>query len=101
MDDGCVIAEKGTGKAVVGEPIIAVSDIDFGTIRKGTKAPGKLLVVNEGDASLTITGYTIPKDPAVFNLKAWPVINAQNPGVLQPGGKLSLDIEITAEDTGK
>jgi hypothetical protein len=96
MDDGCVIAEKGTVKAVVGEPIIFVSDIDFGTIRKGTKVVQPLLVRNEGDASLTITGYTLPKDPAVFKLIGWPVINAQNPLVLQQGETRQYDVEFTA-----
>jgi hypothetical protein len=98
MDDGCVIAEKGTVKAVVGEPVIFVSDIDFGTIRKGTKVTQPLIVKNEGDASLTITGYTLPKDPAVFKLIGWPVIDAQNPLVLQPGETRQYDVEFTAVD---
>ena len=98
MDDGCVIAEKGTVKAVVGEPIIFVSDIDFGTIRKGTKVIQPLIVKNEGDASLTITGYTLPKDPAVFRLVNWPVIDAQNPLILQPNESRQYDVEFTAVD---
>jgi hypothetical protein len=98
MDDGCVIAEKGTVKAVVGEPIIYVSEIDFGTIKKGTKVILPLIVRNEGDAELTITGYTLPKDPAVFRLVNWPSISAQSPLVLQPTESRQLDIEFTAVD---
>ncbi|MGA1308279.1 MAG: choice-of-anchor D domain-containing protein, partial [Candidatus Kapaibacteriota bacterium] len=98
MDDGCVIAEKGTVKAVVGEPIIFVSDIDFGTIRKGTKVIQPLIVKNEGDAALTITGYTLPKDPAVFRLVNWPAIDAQNPLILQPNESRQYDVEFTAVD---
>ena len=98
MDDGCVIAEKGTVKAVVGEPIIYVSEIDFGTIKKGTKVTLPLIVRNEGDAELTITGFTLPKDPAVFRLVNWPTISAQSPLVLQPSESRQLDVEFTAVD---
>ena len=98
MDDGCVIAEKGTVKAVVGEPIIYVSEIDFGTIKKGTKVVQPLIVRNEGDAELTITGYSLPKDPAVFKLLSWPAISAQTPLVLKPGESRQLDVEFTAVD---
>jgi hypothetical protein len=98
MDDGCVIAEKGTVKAVVGEPIIYVSEIDFGTIKKGTKVILPLIVRNEGDAELTITGYTLPKDPAVFRLVNWPAISAQSPLVLQPTESRQLEVEFTAVD---
>ena len=96
MDDGCVIAEKGTVKAVVGEPVIVVSDIDFGTLKKGTKVIQPLLVKNEGDAPLVITGYSGPTDPAIFRLVSWPVINAQNPLVLAPNESRQYDVEFTA-----
>ena len=98
MDDGCVIAEKGTVKAVVGEPVIFVSDIDFGTIKKGTTASGQLQVKNEGDVPLTITGYTVAKDPSVFKLIGWPVIDAQNPLVLLPNESRDYPIDFTAVD---
>ena len=98
MDDGCVIAEKGTVKAVVGEPIIFVSDIDFGTIRKGTKVVQPLLVKNEGDADLTITGYSLPSNIAVFALAgAWGT-TFQVPLVLKPGESRQADVEFTAVD---
>jgi len=98
MDDGCVIAEKGTVKAVVGEPVIYVSEIDFGTIKKGTNVTLPLIVRNEGDAELTITGYSLPKDQNVFKLKNWPSISAQTPLVLQPAESRQLEVEFTAVD---
>ncbi|MEY5131361.1 MAG: hypothetical protein RL734_1428 [Bacteroidota bacterium] len=96
LQDSCVIVAKGTLKAFIGEPVLNVSNIDFGTIKRGAKVIRSLIVTNEGDMSLTITGHTLSKDSTVFRLVNWPVINSKNPLMLRPNENREFEIEFTA-----
>jgi hypothetical protein len=98
LGDTCVVAEKAKIKASVNEPIIYVSEIDFGALKKGTKSILPLTIRNEGSVALRITGYSQPTQPAIFRLVNWPVINATTPLVLAAGESRTFDVEFTAAD---
>ena len=98
MDDGCVTAEKGIVKAKVGEPVIYVSEIDFGAIKKGTTSILPMTIKNEGTVPLTITGYTQPSQGSIFRLVNFPAISTATPLVLPVGESRTYDVEFTAID---
>jgi len=98
MDDGCVTAEKGIVKAKVGEPIIYVSEIDYGAIKKGTTSILPMTIKNEGTVPLTITGYTQPSQGSIFRLVNFPTISTATPLVLPVGESRTYDVEFTALD---
>ncbi len=104
VGDTCVFAYRAEVKAQVKEPMIDVSDINFGTV--SLKDPAKSLdfqVRNPGGTPLTITAFTGPSRPEyTVNLPAHDVNNKFTPAlVIQPGAQLNYTVTFKPTTIGE
>jgi len=78
-------------KAVVGVPVIEVSDIDFGTATVGADVKKTFTIKNTGSADLSIFDYNLINPQAIFAVEPKMNTDIKNPGplVISPGSTVS------------
>ncbi len=97
LEDTCYHTAAALVEAAVGEPIIHVTDIDFGDMTVGTSATKQANIRNTGSVNLTITGYTGPTE-SVY-IPALDAYSEQNPLVIKPNSPpFVFDVQFTPDD---
>jgi len=79
--DSCGIVYKVKLEAVVGSPIIEVSDINFGDVIIGNVTTEKSKIKNSGASDLIIKGYKLPN--SAFNVNFGRDISPNNPLIIK------------------
>lgn len=82
MEDTCYNTAAAFMTAKVGEPVIVVTDIDFGPQPVNTTTVRQANIRNTGSVELTITGYSGPTESVYIPQLA--AITTQNPLKIQP-----------------
>ncbi len=93
IGDTCLFYNTSEASAIVGQPIIYVSDADLGdkTVNKPSSKP--IYITNEGDYDLLITGYSGPYDNA-FTIRDLPAFSIDNPLVISPGEDVEFYVDF-------
>jgi len=101
VGDTCVFAYKTRVQASVGQPMIEVSDINFGSVTVGKTVSKEFAIRNPGTTDLHIWGYVGPANAKVYrspNLPATDVNNRMSQDiVVKPGQEVRYLVEFTPD----
>ncbi len=101
VGDTCVFAYKTRVQASVGQPIIEVSDINFGSVTVGNTVAREFAIRNSGTTDLHIWGYTGPTNAIVYKATTLPPVDINNrlanEIVVKPGQEVRYTVEFTPD----
>ncbi|MGB9772325.1 MAG: choice-of-anchor D domain-containing protein, partial [Candidatus Kapaibacteriota bacterium] len=101
VGDTCVFAYKTRVQASVGQPMIEVSDINFGSVTVGNTVAREFAIRNPGTTDLHIWGYTGPTNGIVYKATTLPPVDINNrlaeEIVVKPGQEIRYTVEFTPD----
>ncbi len=97
LGDTCLFYYTSEVNAKVGQPIIYVSDADFGAKTAGKPSTLPVSITNEGDYDLIITYYSGPNDSA-FTIRELPVFDTDDPLVIKPGKYVEFYVDFNPKE---
>lgn len=101
VGDTCVFAYKTRVQASVGQPMIEVSDINFGSVTVGNTVAREFAIRNPGTTDLHIWGYSGPGNAVVYRSTNLPAVDVNNrlsqEIVVKPGQEVRYIVEFTPD----